>query len=144
MKLAKLILGLNSKVNQAAQTYLDQLKHMQSSLCSGVLLLNRDFWASRSIPAYLCNNWSRSGQYCLHCGFCKSQNTDVNKKKMYIMLATLYLNFVLRYSPSSQLFLVERMGRRPLHLIGLMGMAVSAVFLTVAMLLFVSVSITFA
>uniref|UniRef100_A0A3Q3XH16 Major facilitator superfamily (MFS) profile domain-containing protein n=1 Tax=Mola mola TaxID=94237 RepID=A0A3Q3XH16_MOLML len=34
------------------------------------------------------------------------------------------------------LFLVERMGRRPLHLIGLMGMAVSAVFLTVAMLLF--------
>ncbi|RVE71260.1 hypothetical protein OJAV_G00072010 [Oryzias javanicus] len=34
----------------------------------------------------------------------------------------------------SQLF-VERMGRRPLHLIGLMGMAVSAVFLTVAMAL---------
>ncbi|XP_075902022.1 solute carrier family 2, facilitated glucose transporter member 1-like isoform X2 [Nelusetta ayraudi] len=33
------------------------------------------------------------------------------------------------------LFLVERMGRRPLLLIGLMGMAVSAVFLTVAMLL---------
>lgn len=30
------------------------------------------------------------------------------------------------------------MGRRPLHLIGLMGMAVSAVFLTVAMLLLVS------
>uniref|UniRef100_A0A665UID2 Solute carrier family 2, facilitated glucose transporter member 1-like n=1 Tax=Echeneis naucrates TaxID=173247 RepID=A0A665UID2_ECHNA len=29
------------------------------------------------------------------------------------------------------LFVVERMGRRPLHLIGLMGMAVSAVFLTV-------------
>uniref|UniRef100_A0A665UJD2 Solute carrier family 2, facilitated glucose transporter member 1-like n=1 Tax=Echeneis naucrates TaxID=173247 RepID=A0A665UJD2_ECHNA len=28
------------------------------------------------------------------------------------------------------LFVVERMGRRPLHLIGLMGMAVSAVFLT--------------
>lgn len=36
-----------------------------------------------------------------------------------------------------QLFLVERMGRRPLLLIGLMGMAVSAVFLTVAMLLLV-------
>uniref|UniRef100_A0A3Q3XMQ7 Major facilitator superfamily (MFS) profile domain-containing protein n=1 Tax=Mola mola TaxID=94237 RepID=A0A3Q3XMQ7_MOLML len=36
------------------------------------------------------------------------------------------------------LFLVERMGRRPLHLIGLMGMAVSAVFLTVAMLLWMS------
>ncbi|XP_068185300.1 solute carrier family 2, facilitated glucose transporter member 1-like [Antennarius striatus] len=33
------------------------------------------------------------------------------------------------------LFLVEHMGRRPLHLIGLMGMAVSAVFLTVAMVL---------
>uniref|UniRef100_A0A3B4BJS8 Major facilitator superfamily (MFS) profile domain-containing protein n=1 Tax=Periophthalmus magnuspinnatus TaxID=409849 RepID=A0A3B4BJS8_9GOBI len=33
------------------------------------------------------------------------------------------------------LFVVERMGRRPLHLIGLMGMAVSAVFLTVAMVL---------
>ncbi|XP_029683741.1 solute carrier family 2, facilitated glucose transporter member 1-like isoform X1 [Takifugu rubripes] len=33
------------------------------------------------------------------------------------------------------LFLVERMGRRPLHLTGLMGMAVSAVLLTVAMLL---------
>uniref|UniRef100_A0A665UHJ1 Solute carrier family 2, facilitated glucose transporter member 1-like n=1 Tax=Echeneis naucrates TaxID=173247 RepID=A0A665UHJ1_ECHNA len=33
------------------------------------------------------------------------------------------------------LFVVERMGRRPLHLIGLMGMAVSAVFLTVAMAL---------
>ncbi|XP_040918692.1 solute carrier family 2, facilitated glucose transporter member 1-like [Toxotes jaculatrix] len=31
------------------------------------------------------------------------------------------------------LFVVERMGRRPLQLIGLMGMAVSAVFLTVAM-----------
>ena len=31
------------------------------------------------------------------------------------------------------------MGRRPLHLIGLMGMAVSAVFLTVAMALLVSV-----
>lgn len=39
---------------------------------------------------------------------------------------------------SMQLFLVERMGRRPLHLIGLMGMAVSAVFLTIAMLLLVS------
>ncbi|KAE8293728.1 Solute carrier family 2, facilitated glucose transporter member 1 [Larimichthys crocea] len=33
------------------------------------------------------------------------------------------------------LFLVERMGRRSLHLIGLMGMAVSAVFLTLAMAL---------
>ncbi|KAK7884480.1 hypothetical protein WMY93_027603 [Mugilogobius chulae] len=33
------------------------------------------------------------------------------------------------------LFVVERMGRRPLQLIGLMGMAVSAVFLTVAMAL---------
>ncbi|XP_073326426.1 solute carrier family 2, facilitated glucose transporter member 1-like [Pagrus major] len=33
------------------------------------------------------------------------------------------------------LFVVEHMGRRPLHLIGLMGMAVSAVFLTVAMAL---------
>lgn len=33
------------------------------------------------------------------------------------------------------LFIVEKMGRRPLHLIGLMGMAVSAVFLTVAMAL---------
>ncbi|CAJ1055214.1 solute carrier family 2%2C facilitated glucose transporter member 1-like isoform X1 [Xyrichtys novacula] len=33
------------------------------------------------------------------------------------------------------LFVVERMGRRPLHLIGLMGMAISAVFLTVAMAL---------
>ncbi|XP_072305428.1 solute carrier family 2, facilitated glucose transporter member 1-like [Eucyclogobius newberryi] len=32
-------------------------------------------------------------------------------------------------------FVVERVGRRPLHLIGLMGMAVSAVFLTVAMAL---------
>lgn len=38
-----------------------------------------------------------------------------------------------------QLFVVEHMGRRQLHLIGLMGMAVSAVFLTVAMLLLVSV-----
>ncbi|XP_044068751.1 solute carrier family 2, facilitated glucose transporter member 1-like [Siniperca chuatsi] len=33
------------------------------------------------------------------------------------------------------LFVVERTGRRPLHLTGLMGMAVSAVFLTVAMAL---------
>lgn len=33
------------------------------------------------------------------------------------------------------LFVVERVGRRPLHLIGLMGMAVSAVFLTIAMAL---------
>ncbi|GLD45531.1 solute carrier family 2, facilitated glucose transporter member 1-like protein [Lates japonicus] len=33
------------------------------------------------------------------------------------------------------LFVVERMGRRPLHLVGLMGMAVSAIFLTVAMAL---------
>ncbi|XP_029995064.1 solute carrier family 2, facilitated glucose transporter member 1-like [Sphaeramia orbicularis] len=33
------------------------------------------------------------------------------------------------------LFVVERMGRRPLYLIGLMGMAVSAVFLTTAMAL---------
>ncbi|XP_041655201.1 solute carrier family 2, facilitated glucose transporter member 1-like [Cheilinus undulatus] len=33
------------------------------------------------------------------------------------------------------LFVVERMGRRPLHLVGLMGMAVSAVFLTIAMAL---------
>ncbi|XP_075332087.1 solute carrier family 2, facilitated glucose transporter member 1-like [Odontesthes bonariensis] len=33
------------------------------------------------------------------------------------------------------LFIVERTGRRPLHLIGLAGMAVSAVFLTVAMAL---------
>uniref|UniRef100_A0A8C6KZQ8 Solute carrier family 2 member 1a n=2 Tax=Nothobranchius furzeri TaxID=105023 RepID=A0A8C6KZQ8_NOTFU len=33
------------------------------------------------------------------------------------------------------LFIVEHVGRRPLHLIGLMGMAVSAVFLTVAMAL---------
>ncbi|XP_034733751.1 solute carrier family 2, facilitated glucose transporter member 1-like [Etheostoma cragini] len=38
-------------------------------------------------------------------------------------------------SPSVQLFVVERVGRRPLHLVGLMGMAVSAVFLTVAMAL---------
>uniref|UniRef100_A0A672ZLE1 Solute carrier family 2 member 1a n=1 Tax=Sphaeramia orbicularis TaxID=375764 RepID=A0A672ZLE1_9TELE len=36
------------------------------------------------------------------------------------------------------LFVVERMGRRPLYLIGLMGMAVSAVFLTTAMALLVS------
>lgn len=43
-----------------------------------------------------------------------------------------------------QLFLVERMGRRPLHLTGLMGMAVSAVFLTVAMLLLVSSESSFA
>ncbi|KAF7210493.1 solute carrier family 2, facilitated glucose transporter member 1 isoform X1 [Nothobranchius furzeri] len=35
------------------------------------------------------------------------------------------------------LFIVEHVGRRPLHLIGLMGMAVSAVFLTVAMALLV-------
>ncbi|KAK2850787.1 hypothetical protein Q5P01_007063 [Channa striata] len=33
------------------------------------------------------------------------------------------------------LFVVERVGRRPLHLTGLMGMAVSSVFLTVAMAL---------
>ncbi|XP_037552868.1 solute carrier family 2, facilitated glucose transporter member 4-like [Nematolebias whitei] len=33
------------------------------------------------------------------------------------------------------LFIVEHVGRRPLHLVGLMGMAVSAVFLTVAMAL---------
>ncbi|MED6259227.1 Solute carrier 2, facilitated glucose transporter member 1, partial [Ataeniobius toweri] len=33
------------------------------------------------------------------------------------------------------LFVVEHVGRRPLHLIGLMGMAVSAVFLTAAMAL---------
>uniref|UniRef100_A0A8C6WYW3 Solute carrier family 2 member 1 n=1 Tax=Neogobius melanostomus TaxID=47308 RepID=A0A8C6WYW3_9GOBI len=33
------------------------------------------------------------------------------------------------------LFVVERVGRRPLHLIGLMGMAVSAVFLTVLLFL---------
>ncbi|XP_047442791.1 solute carrier family 2, facilitated glucose transporter member 1-like [Mugil cephalus] len=33
------------------------------------------------------------------------------------------------------LFVVERAGRRPLHLIGLMGMAISAIFLTVAMAL---------
>lgn len=37
-----------------------------------------------------------------------------------------------------QLFLVERMGRRPLQLTGLMGMALSAVVLTAAMLLLVS------
>ncbi|XP_058498022.1 solute carrier family 2, facilitated glucose transporter member 1-like isoform X2 [Solea solea] len=35
------------------------------------------------------------------------------------------------------LFVVERVGRRPLHLIGLMGMAVSAVCLTIAMALLV-------
>ncbi|KAF3696435.1 Solute carrier family 2, facilitated glucose transporter member 1 [Channa argus] len=33
------------------------------------------------------------------------------------------------------LFVVERVGRRPLHLIGLMGMAVSSIFLTTAMAL---------
>jgi len=38
-----------------------------------------------------------------------------------------------------QLFVVERVGRRPLQLTGLMGMAVSAAFLTVAMALLVSV-----
>lgn len=43
-----------------------------------------------------------------------------------------------------QLFLVERMGRRPLQLTGLMGMALSAVSLTVAMLLLVSSQISFA
>lgn len=36
-----------------------------------------------------------------------------------------------------QLFLVERTGRRPLQLTGLMGMAFSAVVLTIAMLLLV-------
>uniref|UniRef100_A0A3Q0RF25 Solute carrier family 2 member 1a n=1 Tax=Amphilophus citrinellus TaxID=61819 RepID=A0A3Q0RF25_AMPCI len=41
----------------------------------------------------------------------------------------------LAHSVTTGLFVVERMGRRPLHLIGLMGMAVSAVFLTVAMAL---------
>uniref|UniRef100_A0A3Q2VQG4 Solute carrier family 2, facilitated glucose transporter member 5 n=1 Tax=Haplochromis burtoni TaxID=8153 RepID=A0A3Q2VQG4_HAPBU len=40
------------------------------------------------------------------------------------------------------LFVVERMGRRPLHLIGLMGMAVSAVFLTVAMALLECYNVT--
>ncbi|KAA8591231.1 hypothetical protein FQN60_002174 [Etheostoma spectabile] len=38
-----------------------------------------------------------------------------------------------RAGVSQPLFVVERVGRRPLHLVGLMGMAVSAVFLTVAM-----------
>ncbi|KAG7247311.1 hypothetical protein CRUP_033265, partial [Coryphaenoides rupestris] len=35
------------------------------------------------------------------------------------------------------LFIVERVGRRSLHLVGLMGMAVSAVFITVAMALLI-------
>lgn len=34
-----------------------------------------------------------------------------------------------------QLFLVERAGRRTLHLLGLAGMAVSALLLTIALLL---------
>ncbi|PWA28616.1 hypothetical protein CCH79_00020097, partial [Gambusia affinis] len=42
---------------------------------------------------------------------------------------------VLHFVSLLQLFVVEHVGRRPLHLIGLMGMAVSAVFLTVAMAL---------
>ena len=37
-----------------------------------------------------------------------------------------------------QLFIVERAGRRSLHLVGLMGMAVSAVLITIAMALLVS------
>ena len=37
-----------------------------------------------------------------------------------------------------QLFIVERVGRRSLHLVGLMGMAVSAVLITIAMALLVS------
>uniref|UniRef100_A0A665UEU5 Solute carrier family 2, facilitated glucose transporter member 1-like n=1 Tax=Echeneis naucrates TaxID=173247 RepID=A0A665UEU5_ECHNA len=41
------------------------------------------------------------------------------------------------------LFVVERMGRRPLHLIGLMGMAVSAVFLTLRWMSYVSIAAIF-
>uniref|UniRef100_A0A8C5EKA1 Solute carrier family 2, facilitated glucose transporter member 1-like n=1 Tax=Gouania willdenowi TaxID=441366 RepID=A0A8C5EKA1_GOUWI len=41
------------------------------------------------------------------------------------------------------LFVVERVGRKPLHLTGLMGMAISAVLLTVAMSLLVSICMGF-
>lgn len=54
------------------------------------------------------------------------------------MLQTPAVTVLDTFSPCVQLFVVERVGRRPLHLVGLMGMAVSALLLTVAMALLVS------
>lgn len=46
-----------------------------------------------------------------------------------------YTAWYLDFLPSFQLFLVERAGRRTLHLIGLGGMAVCAGVMTIAMVL---------
>lgn len=71
---------------------------------SGVLLLNWDLWASRSVPACLCNHWGRSGQHRLHCGFCKSQNKDLKQKKIILFISRILITFcpwlVVRYFPS--------------------------------------------
>lgn len=48
-----------------------------------------------------------------------------------VMCLREYFHFILFY----KLFLVERAGRRTLHLIGLGGMAISALAMTIALLL---------
>lgn len=52
-----------------------------------------------------------------------------------------YYYFLIAYFkplPTEQLFLVERMGRRTLHMLGLAGMCVCAVVMTIALSLLVS------
>lgn len=116
----------------------ESLWHHSPSLvlsCAGVLLLHRNLWASRSGPACVCNHWRWSGQHSVHSGFCELFWRKCRRSQEALRQTVTNSCLLL----SVQLFVVERTGRRPLHLIGLMGMAVSAVFLTVAMALQVGV-----
>lgn len=106
-----------------------------SPLCrSGVLLLDRHLWVSWCEAAYLRHHRSRICQHHLHYCLCK----------WHVCFPLLLHAFVCSTSFSHvscalQLFLVEKAGRRTLHLLGLGGMAVSALVMTISLLLVSSV-----
>lgn len=59
-----------------------------------------------------------------------------------VTLAVFSETMALKFGPfsSQQLFLIERMGRRTLHMIGLGGMCACAVIMTAALALLVSLA----
>lgn len=108
--------------------------HLLASLCpSGLLLLHRYLWVSWCETAHLRHHRRRSRQHCLHHCFCE-WHLCVSLLSC-VCLCSLSSTSISLMSHVLQLFLVEKAGRRTLHLLGLGGMAVSAVVMTIALLM---------
>lgn len=113
----------------------------------GVLLLNRDLREGRRGSADLCHHRSWCRQHGIHRGVGKLCGGGAVLPDG--VCSVWLLKYIGKSHKSSEvsdlasppkLFVVERTGRRPLHLTGLMGMAISAVLMTIAMALIVRIA----